>query len=236
LAKGARARRRPGPGRLVEEEHDMAQTEAPRTTAANPPLSVGAGIADPGPLGLAGFAGTTFFLSVVNTNMLGASVQTIVLGLALFYGGLAQLLAGMWEFVKGNTFGAVAFSSYGGFWLSFWYLLNHLPDQAPAKDLLHGVGLYLLVWTIFTSYMAVGASRVSGAVLAVFVLLALTFLALTIGWLSESPTQLAANSNAWIHIGGWLGIITAIAAWYASFAAVTNWAYKRVVVPVFPRT
>ena len=73
----------------------------------------GASISDPGPLGLAGFAGTTFFLSVVNTNMLGASVQGIVFGLAFFYGGLAQLLAGMWEFTKGNTFGALAFTSYG---------------------------------------------------------------------------------------------------------------------------
>ena len=87
----------------------------------------GAGLADPGPLGLAGFAATTFFLSVINTNMLGASVQSIVFGLAFFYGGLAQLLAGMWEFAKGNTFGALAFSSYGAFWLSFWWILTHLP-------------------------------------------------------------------------------------------------------------
>ena len=141
----------------------------------------------------------------------------------------------MWEFAKGNTFGAVAFTSYGAFWLSFWYLLNHLPDKANPQDILHGVGLYLLVWTIFTTYMCVGASRISGAILGVFVLLALTFLALTIGWLSESVDDFAKNANAWIHIGGWLGIVTALVAWYASFAAVTNWAYKRPVVPVFPR-
>lgn len=194
-----------------------------------------AGIADPGPLGLAGFAGTTFFLSVVNTNMLGASVQTIVLGLALFYGGLAQLLAGMWEFVKGNTFGALAFTSFGAFWLSFWYLLNHLPAKAAPKDVLHGVALYLLVWTIFTAYMTIAATRVSGAVLAVFALLTLTFLALTIGWFSESTSSFEANSNIWIHIGGWLGLATALAAWYASFAGVTNATFRRVVVPTFPR-
>ncbi len=213
----------------------MAQTEVRSATPANPPLSVGAALADPGPLGLAGFAGTTFFLSVTNTNMLGLSVQSLVLGLALFYGGLAQLLAGMWEFAKGNTFGAVAFSSYGAFWLSFWYLNNHLPKVVNANDLLHGVGLYLLVWTIFTTYMSVGASRISGAVLVVFVLLALTFLVLTIGWLTESPAEFAKNSNIWIHLGGYLGIVTAIAAWYTSFAGVTNWTYKRVVLPVFPR-
>jgi uncharacterized protein len=200
-----------------------------------PRATFGSLLADPGPLGLAGFAGTTFFLSVVNTNMLGASVQTIVLGLALFYGGLAQLLAGMWEFAKGNTFGALAFSSYGAFWLSFWYLLNHLPEKAPPKDILHGVGLYLLVWTIFTAYMTIAAIRTSGAILSVFAVLTLTFLALSIGWLSETVPQFAANSNGWIHLGGWLGVVTALLAWYASFAGVTNATFKRTVLPVLPR-
>jgi uncharacterized protein len=219
----------------VEEEQLMATTEQapfnpPRS--AVPPVS---GIADPAPLGLAAFAGTTFFLSVVNTNMLGASVQTIVLGLALFYGGIGQFAAGLWEFAKGNTFGALAFCSYGAFWMSFWYLLNHLPTGAKANDILHGVGLYLLVWTIFTAYMTVAATRVSGTVLIVFALLALTFLALTIGWLSESPADFEANSNVWIHIGGWLGILTALAAWYTSFATVVNFTFKRPAMPTLPR-
>jgi succinate-acetate transporter protein len=201
----------------------------------------GASIADPGPLGLAGFAGTTFFLSTVNTNMLGTSVQDTVLGLALFYGGLAQLLAGMWEFTKGNTFGAVAFSSFGAFWLSFWYLLNHvlgveIANKATVPNILHSVGLYLLVWSIFTAYMTVAAIRTTGAVLLVFVLLTLTFIALTIGFFSESVDDFVANSNVWIHIGGWLGLLTALAAWYASFAAVVNATFKRVVFPVYPRS
>ena len=196
----------------------------------------GSSIADPGPLGLAGFAGTTFFLSVVNTNMLGTTVQGTVLGLALFYGGLAQLLAGMWEFTKGNTFGALAFSSFGAFWMSFWYLINHVvPAELAAKASAPDIGLYLLVWSIFTAYMTVAALRTTGAVLAVFVLLTLTFIALTIGFFGESVADFEANSNVWIHIGGWLGIITALAAWYASFAGVTNATFKRVVLPVMPR-
>jgi succinate-acetate transporter protein len=191
-------------------------------------------------LGLAGFAGTTFFLSVVNTNMLGTSVQDTVLGLALFYGGIAQLLAGMWEFVKGNTFGAVAFSSFGAFWLSFWYLLNHvlggeIAAKAQPADVLHGVGLYLLVWAIFTAYMTVASTRTSTAVCVVFVLLTLTFVALTIGFFGESIADFEKNSNVWIHIGGWLGLATALAAWYASFAAVTNFTFKRVVLPTGPQ-
>lgn len=211
----------------------MAQT----TTGTPMPTRTAAvtAIADPAPLGLAAFAGTTFFLSVVNTNMLGASVQNVVLGLALFYGGLAQLLAGMWEFVKGNTFGALAFTSFGAFWMSFWYLINHLPAGAKFNDLVHGVGLYLLMWAIFTAYMTVAASRVSGAVLAVFVLLTLTFVALAIGWFGYSQSDFAKNGSGWIHLGGWLGLVTALAAWYASFAGVTNFTFKRTVLPTLPR-
>jgi succinate-acetate transporter protein len=204
-------------------QRDPATTPKPQVAATG----WGASIADPGPLGLAAFAGTTFFLSVVNSGMLGESVQTVVLGLALFYGGLAQLLAGMWEFVKGNTFGGLAFTSYGAFWMSFWYLLNHLPTAAPPKDLFHGVGVYLLMWAIFTAYMTVAATRTTGAILAVFALLTLTFLALAIGWLDN-------HSTGWIKLGGWIGIVTALAAWYASFAGVTNSTFRRTVLPVAP--
>lgn len=189
--------------------------------------SMGAGFADPAPLGLGAFAATTFFLSTVNTNMVGASVLTVVLGLALFYGGLAQLLAGMWEFVKGNTFGALAFASYGAFWLSYWYLINHLPKTASANDLHHGLGLYLLVWTIFTGYMIIASTRVSGVVMGVFVFLFLTFLALTVGEF--------ANSTGWTKAGGWLGLITAVIAWYGSLAGVTNATARRIVFPTFAR-
>jgi len=201
------------------------RTQRDPATPATP--GWGTGIADPGPLGLAAFAGTTFFLSVVNSGMLGDTVETVVLGLALFYGGLAQLLAGMWEFTKGNTFGALAFTSYGAFWMSFWYLLNHLPADAKPGDLFHGVATYLLMWAIFTAYMTVAAMRTSGAVLLVFVLLTLTFVILAIGWYD-------GHSKGWIHFGGWVGLITALAAWYASFAGVTNATFKRIVLPVFP--
>jgi len=186
-------------------------------------------IADPGPLGLAGFAMTTFVLSVINTGMLDATATPVVLGLAAFYGGGAQLLAGMWEFRKANTFGAVAFSSYGAFWLSYWFLVKYtsFPD-APGNTVAHAVATYLLAWTIFTAYMTVGSLRVSGAVAAVFVFLTLTFLFLTIGEYAES--------SGWHKFGGWLGIITALLAWYASFAVVVNQTWKRTVLPTWPLT
>jgi succinate-acetate transporter protein len=202
----------------------MAQTTQP--TAVPTRTAAVSSIADPAPLGLAGFALTTLVLSVYNAKLIGTG-EGVVLGLALAYGGIAQLLAGMWEFVKGNTFGAVAFSSYGAFWISFWYLVNHEPTDAAGNDLTHGIGVYLLAWGIFTAYMFIASTRVSGAVMAVFAALALTFFALAIGAF--------ASSDGWTKFGGWLGIVTAALAWYASFAVVTNFTFKRTVLPTFPR-
>jgi succinate-acetate transporter protein len=206
----------------------MAATE---TTTTVPSPAGGLTIADPAPLGLAGFAGTTFFLSVINTNMVSGSVTAAVLGLAFFYGGLAQLLAGMWEFVRGNTFGALAFSSFGAFWMSYWFLVDHvLPSlKAAPDDVNHAVGLFLLMWAIFTAYLTIPATRVSIAVLAVLVFLTLTFVFLSIGAFKGTPL------NDWTKIGGWLGLVTAALAWYASLAGVANATFKRVVFPTLPR-
>jgi succinate-acetate transporter protein len=214
------------------EEHEMpARARASANDPVDVPASDTARVADPAPLGLAAFAGTTFFLSVVNTGMLSETVETVVLGLALFYGGLAQLLAGMWEFANRNTFGALAFTSYGAFWLSFWYLVDHvvgkLPKGVSPADVAHAVGLYLLVWAIFTAYMTIAASRVSVVVLAVFAFLTLTFVALSIGDFAEK--------TGWTKLGGWLGLITAALAWYGSLAGVANSTFKRVVFPTLPR-
>jgi len=198
----------------------------PDVTTATP--AFGAAFADPGPLGLAAFAMTTFFLSSVNAGWLNGTVEPVVLGLALFYGGLAQLLAGMWEFVKGNTFGAVAFTSFGAFWLSFWYLAGHTDlTKASAHDAAHGVGFYLLGWTIFTTYMFVCSIRTNGAIMAVFAFLALTFLFLFLGKYT--------TTTGLTKVGGYLGVITAVIAWYTSMAGILNATSRRVLMPVFPR-
>ena len=189
---------------------------------------VGVTIADPGPLGLAGFAMTTFVLSMFNAKLLGEGGEPVVFGLALAYGGLAQLLAGMWEFRTGNTFGAVAFTSYGAFWISFWALVTFFLKDIPKGDVGHAVGLYLIAWGIFTTYMFVASLRTTGAVALVFFLLAVTFFLLGIG-------NSGAHTNI-VKAGGWVGLATAAAAWYASFAAVTNSTFKRTVLPVFPLT
>lgn len=181
--------------------------------------------ADPGPLGLAGFALTTFVLSMFNAGLVSKTGEPVVLGLALAYGGIAQFAAGMWEFRTGNTFGAVAFCSFGAFWLSFW-ALNVFYAKQIGGNAGHAVGLYLWAWAIFTAYMTVAALRVSGAVLLVFVLLTATFILLAIGASGAHETV--------THWGGYIGLATAAAAWYASFAAVVNSTFARAVLPVIP--
>ncbi len=207
----------------------MTETITPRTTYTRPETAAAPSpaIADPGPLGLAAFALTTFVLSSINAGWLKVGTTTIVIGLALFYGGLVQLTAGMWEFRKNNTFGAVAFASYGGFWLSYAGILFFFhPAAVTLNQASHAIGFYLIGWAIFTGYMMVASLRVSAAVFAVFATLTGTFILLAIANIGVHPNVLKA--------GGYLGVVTAAVAWYASFAAVTNATWKRTVLPTWP--
>jgi succinate-acetate transporter protein len=197
---------------LNESTRDVTAPSSVATTVAP--------FADPGALGLGAFALTTFVLSFANANLIpGGGVS--VLGIALFYGGIAQLLAGLWEFANKNTFGATAFCSYGAFWLAAWFLLTS-GNKVDAA----GVGLFFLAWAIFTLYMSFAAIKTNLVILLVFIALTLTLLFLAIGEFAASETI--------SHIGGYLGILTAIFAWYGSFATVMNATWKRVVLPVWP--
>src|ERR1700691_5120280 len=169
-------------------------------------------VADPGPLGLAGFAMTTFALSSWNAGIWHGAGLEAALALAFFYGGSVQLLAGMWEFVRKNTFAALAFSSYGAFWLSFYALIKFGLPGGGADT----VPIFLLGGTIFTLYMTLAATKTNNAVLSVFVLLSITFILLTIG--NWGTTQSFLDI---IKIGGYTGLATAAAAWYASAAGGT---------------
>jgi succinate-acetate transporter protein len=194
--------------------------------AAQSERAVAPATANPGPLGLCGFALTTFVLSCINAGLFPAGATNIVVGLALFYGGLAQLLAGMWEFRTGNTFGATAFSSYGAFWLSFAAIFipgtGILDALVKANAVNPALGVYLLGWTIFTGLMFFGALRINMALMVVFALLFLTYLLLALGAFGAGTSQ----------IGGWLGILTALAAWYTALAGIKT----PFVLPVGPRS
>ncbi|HEY1277181.1 MAG TPA: acetate uptake transporter [Thermoleophilaceae bacterium] len=200
----------------------FAREPAQETSAA--PTVAAAAIADPAPLGLAAFALTTFILSFFNAGIVSDAGEPVVLGVALAYGGIAQVLAGMWEFKNNNTFGATAFTSFGAFWLSLWAFDQFFAADVPKAELGDAVGLYLIAWGIFTTYMWVASFRTTVAVNLVFLLLFITFFLLGIGN--------AADSSGVIKAGGWFGIATAAVAWYASFAGVTNSTFGRTVLPV----
>jgi succinate-acetate transporter protein len=215
----------------------MAQYAAERAAAAAP------AVANPAPLGLSAFALTTFVLSATNAQFLFKGIPpvtgAIALGLAAFYGGLVQLIAGIQEFRNNNTFGATAFCSYGGFWLAVAFTLSplfggkNLVDLIGTADAAHGVGVFLLGWTIFTGLMLLGTLRSNLALIGVFFFLFLTFLALTIGWLAGIPAS-GTGSLTWVNIGGWLGIVTALVAWYTALAGVLASTKSAFQLPVFP--
>src|SRR5881227_2387686 len=187
-------------------------------------------VADPAPLGLAAFALTTFVLSGHNASFIPDGIW---IGLAIFYGGLIQLLAGMWEFRNRNVFGATAFSTYGGFWLSLGLFVilaetTKLGAGLKGPDVLNSLAWFLLAFAIFNTYMMMWSTRVSIAVFAVFATLEATEILLAIGFFHQ-----AHGGSAYItHIGGWVGIVTAAVAWYASAAGVVNGMSGQTVVPV----
>ena len=180
-------------------------------------------IADPAPLGLGAFALTTFLLSLVNAGILPKDTEPVVLGVALAYGGVAQLLAGMWEFRKGNVFGATVFTSFGAFWLSFWAYLTFFAEGIPAEH--HGVaaGWYLLAWAIFTTLMLVAALRTTAVLAALFAVVAVVFVLLALGAINGSAGLTTA--------GGIRGIVAAALAWYLCLAGVAASTFGKPILP-----
>jgi succinate-acetate transporter protein len=203
------------------------RTVQPSPTTAAP----ASGIADPAPLGLAAFALTTFLLSAKNADWMSHATGNAWLGYALAYGGLIQLLAGMWEFRNRNVFGATAFSTYGGFWigLGLWVRLVADPAVAAAKTpaalavtvtaLNHDLGWILLAFAIFNTYMLILSTQVNMAVFGVFLTLEITEIVLCIGNFNAGAALVPTGT---IKVGGYIGLVTALVAWYASMAIASR--------------
>jgi succinate-acetate transporter protein len=187
---------------------------------STPTETVVSPVADPAPLGLAAFALTTFLLSAHNAGWMNNGSGDAFLGYAFAYGGLVQLLAGMWEFKNRNVFGATAFSSYGAFWIGLGLWARLVPAAVQGKD----VGWILLSFAIFNTYMLLWSTQLNVAVFTVFLTLELTEVVLAIG-------VLGGNANI-VKIGGIIGIITAAAAWYTSAAGVGAGVTGRQILPV----
>jgi uncharacterized protein len=208
------------------------------TDDAPVPAAPPTGIADPAPLGLAAFALTTFLLSAVNAGWAKYSTGFDWWGFAIAYGGLCQLLAGMWEFRNRNVFGATAFSTYGGFWIGVGLWLHFIAGPVAAtagvavdRDL----GWILLAFAIFNTYMLICSTQVNTAVFGVFLTLEITEILLFIGNLTVTKAALppfAVGDTGLIQAGGYVGVLTALVAWYTSMAGVMNGHKGRVVFPV----
>jgi uncharacterized protein len=187
--------------------------------------------ADPAPLGLAGFALTTFLLSGHNASWIP---DLIWVGPAIFYGGLAQFCAGMWEFRNRNVFGATAFSTYGGFWMGLGlYIVLGVGNGKwfagyGAGGVTNSLAWYLFAFAVFNTYMLIGSMRVNAAVFMVFLTLEITEILLVIGFFNLSH----GGTEWWLHAGGWAGIVTAGVAWYTSSAGVMNGVAGKTVFPV----
>ncbi|KAI4189725.1 MAG: hypothetical protein L6R41_001277 [Letrouitia leprolyta] len=194
--------------------------------------------ANPAPLGLSAFALTTFVLSLINMNTRSVAEPNLVVGLAFGYGGLVQLLAGMWEMAVGNTFGATALSSYGGFWLSFAVILTPggfaieeaYTSQQSVTAFFDAFGFFLMGWFIFTTILLIATLRSTVAFFFLFFTLDLAFLLLGIGYLHRNA---AGEPNPpIIKAGGFFGLLAAFAAWYNALAGIADDSNSFFVIPV----
>ena len=202
-----------------------------------------AGIADPAPLGLAAFALTTFLLSAKNANWMTHASGAAFLTYAYAYGGLVQILAGMWEFRNRNVFGALVFSSFGAFWigLGLWFRFVAVPALTAAAAhpvtlpatvavVNHDAGWILLAWAIFTTYLLIMATETNTATFSAVFLLWVTLIVLAIGNFKLG----SASTSGIIQIGGYVGLVTALAAWYTSAAGLANGMGGKLRIPVGP--
>ncbi len=185
-------------------------------------------VADPAPLGLGGFALTTFILSAHNAFGGGVTPLLAFYGFAIFYGGLAQFMAGMFEFRNRNAFGATAFATYGAFWMGLaGFVTLVLMGKVSGPDIARSLGWILLAFAVFNTYMLLWSARLTMAVFLVFLTLEITEILLFIGnFLGEEA------GAGLVALGGYVGILTALVAWYASAALLINGMAGRVVLPV----
>jgi uncharacterized protein len=190
-------------------------------------------IANPAPLGLAGFALTTFLLSAKNADWMSHSSTLTFLGYAFAYGGLVQLLAGMWEFRNRNVFGATAFSTYGGFWIGLYFYVKDVGGGLIAAGKIaefnHDLGWILLAFAIVNTYLLILSTQVTTAVFAVFLTLEATEI---VGAIANFDAGSHATPTGLIKVAGYIGIVTALCAWYTSAAGIAEGMGGRLKFPV----
>jgi succinate-acetate transporter protein len=199
----------------MEKEIKQIESEMPTSIKAD-------STANPAPLGLMGFGMTTVLLNLHNSGIF--ELGSMILAMGIFYGGIAQVIAGIMEWKKGNTFGTTAFTSYGLFWFSLVALIV-MPKMGlsiPPNN--SAMVAYLLMWGIFTGVLFIGTLKLNRALQFIFASLTILFLLLALGDLTNNPTLK--------HIAGYEGIICGFSAIYAGLAQVLNEVYGKTVLPV----
>jgi succinate-acetate transporter protein len=203
-----------------------ADLARPHAQPAAEPAAPASGWGNSAPLGLAGFAVTTFMLSMINAKLVNAGVEPVVFGVALMFGGIAQLIAGTIQFRLGSTFNGVLFTSFGAFWLSLYAIAEFFLKDVPPAQVGHALGLFLYAFGIFTAWLWVASFRTNAVVIVALAALAVTFFVLGAGNYG--------GSGLTVEVGGYLGLGVAFLAAYLSCAELCEAAYKRPVLPVWP--
>ena len=223
----------------TDHDHQPPAASSPASGGPAPATSGGpaaSGVAwgNSAPLALAGFATTTFMLSMINANLVNVGTLPVVFGVAFAFGGLAQLIAGVIQLRMGNTFGGMLFTGYGAFWLSLFAIANFFLKEVPAAQVGHALGLFLYAFGIFTVIMLAASLRTSIAVVTTLFLLGVTFFVLGAGnYTAAVPTPAA---SALIRTGGWIGLAVAAGAFYLALAEVCEASYGRAILPLGPLT
>jgi len=202
---------------------DVAQPIAQPAAAPAVPAS---GWGNAAPLGLAGFAVTTFMLSMINAKLINIGVEPVVFGVALMFGGIAQLIAGTIQFRNGSTFTGVLFTAFGAFWLSLYAIAEFFLKDVPLTQVGHALGLFLYAFGIFAAWLWLASFRTNVGVVVSLGLLAATLFVLGAG-------NYSGNSLT-IEWGGYMGLVVAFLAAYLSCAELCEASYKRSVLPVWP--
>jgi succinate-acetate transporter protein len=212
---------------MTSTDQEFVHQQAERAVQGRYPGAAGeAGWGNSAPLALAAFAVTTFMLSMINAGLVNAGVTPVVFGVALMFGGLTQLIAGVLQFRTGSTFGGVLFSTFGAFWLSLFAIAEFFLKDVPAAQAGHALGLFLYAFGIFTVWIFVASFRTNIVVVVALAGLAATFFVLGAGNYG--------GSSGLVHAGGYLGLVVAALAAYLSCAELCEAAYKRAVLPVWP--
>jgi succinate-acetate transporter protein len=215
---------------MASTDHDTQPAAASAPASGGPAAASGVAWGNSAPLALAGFATTTFMLSMINANLVNIGTLPVVFGVAFAFGGLAQLIGGVIQLRMGNTFGGMLFTGYGAFWLSLFAIGLFFLKAVPGTQVGHALGLFLYAFGIFTVIMLAASLRTSIAVVTTLTLLAVTFFVLGAGNYSAAVPTPAASGV--IRAGGWIGLVVAAGAFYLALAEVCEASYGRTILPL----